>query len=231
MKSLTKQKLSDMAADEIINFIRVNALKPGDKLPTEKEISEKLSISRASVREGLMKLESLGLLRKQQGYGIFINEVTIASYFGFMQHTPLTEFIILEKQDILNLLELRFSLETNACLNAAGIMSDEDLAALQNIYNEMDAQIDNSVKFIELDRNFHGWLIKFSGNTIISFFYTILDDLLSKQFQITFKKENLDRIHFDHRNILSAMLQKDEKAIMVSLDTHFSHVREIIEKQ
>ena len=80
MKTLTKTKLSDMAAESIVSFIIENELNPGDKLPTEKEICLRLGIGRTSVREGISQLETVGLLVRHQGHGLFLKEVTLDSF-------------------------------------------------------------------------------------------------------------------------------------------------------
>ena len=231
MNSLIKQKFSDMVADEIVKFIRENSLKPGDKLPSEKAISEKLNIGRTSVREGLMKLESIGLLLRKQGYGILINEVTIDSYFNFMKHTPLTEFIKMEKKDAVNLLDFRFALETDACLKASQNMSDADIEDLKDLYNKMSKEKDNPEDFINYDLHFHGSLIKMSSNHIILSFYSVIGDLLSKQFQISFNKNNLESINDDHRNIVEAVISRDRSKIQEALQFHFNHIKEILMDQ
>ena len=223
MKNITKQKLSNLAADEIVRYIMDNDLQPKDKLPTEKDISERLNIGRTSVREGLMKLESLGLLRKQQGYGIFINEVTLESYFNFMQYTPLTDFVRFDRQDVFDLLDLRFSLESTACLKAATKMNDKDLERLKQIYNEMTGIIKSPEDYINLDLKFHGWIIKLSGNKITNFIYDIIGDLLSRQFQITFNPQNIGNIHHDHKKIVESLITRNKSEIITALDLHFNH--------
>jgi GntR family transcriptional repressor for pyruvate dehydrogenase complex len=104
--------------------IRGGSLNPGDKLPTESEIMRMLGVSRTVVREAISHLQAAGLVETRHGIGTFVLEPSNAP----MGLDPAT---IVTMRDVLDLLELRISLETEAVGLAATRRSDEQLAQLR----------------------------------------------------------------------------------------------------
>ncbi|MCD6473102.1 FadR family transcriptional regulator, partial [Candidatus Aerophobetes bacterium] len=74
-KEVTSVRLYENVIKQIVNLIKNNELKPGDKLPSERELAEKLSIGRASLREAFRVLESRGLIKSRPGRGRFVREI------------------------------------------------------------------------------------------------------------------------------------------------------------
>jgi len=101
-KAITPVRLYESVTEQIINLIKNNELKPGDKLPPERELAEKLSISRGSLREAFRVLESRGLIKSKPGGGRFIREINNEDLID-------TENVVLnlEKSSILELIEAR----------------------------------------------------------------------------------------------------------------------------
>jgi GntR family transcriptional repressor for pyruvate dehydrogenase complex len=91
MDVIPRAKLPDLVVDAIAKFITQNKLRPGDRLPTEKAVSEQLGIGRTSVREGMRKLETLGVLESRQGDGVYLKPVTTDSLLALQtaQRSPL----------------------------------------------------------------------------------------------------------------------------------------------
>ena len=139
----SKRKLSDMVSEAIVEFILEEALKPGEKLPTEKELSQQLGIGRTSLREGIRQLETVGLLSSHQGKGVYLREVTLDSLFASGKHIPITSFLTLNKEEILDWLSVRVIFEVEACRLAAERITDEELAALQEIHQTMADSLSN----------------------------------------------------------------------------------------
>ena len=127
-KEIAHIRLYESVLEQIMNLIKNAELKPGDRLPPERELAEKLSISRGSLREAFRVLESRGLIKSKPGGGRFIRELKKDS----LVHT---ENIVLglEKSSILELLEAREIFEVKIAEIAAKRATKEDVALIEKV--------------------------------------------------------------------------------------------------
>lgn len=181
MEALNRPKLSDMVCESLIQYILNESLKPGDKLPSENELTQRLGIGRTSVREGIKQLEAAGLLTGRQGFGITINEVGIEDILNINKKFSLAKFLSLTKREILDLMAFRILLEVEASAMAAQRIKGEDLRRLNNLLENMKISSTDPAVFIETDMQFHKQIVMASGNTIYPKIFTIVDDLFWKQ--------------------------------------------------
>lgn len=138
-------------------------LKLGSRLPPERDISEALSVSRNSVREGIRMLEMLGFVESRQGSG---------NYIRSEPHACMTEAIhmMMVLQDIkyADLHQTRRALELEALEDVHGKLTEETIRDLRNLLSHMD-ECDNADEFYFLERSFHRHLIVDSGNELFIF--------------------------------------------------------------
>ncbi len=167
-----------------MEFILEKDLKPGDKLPAEKELSSQLGIGRTSLCEGIRQLETVGLLSSHQGKGIFLREVTLDSLFASGKHIPITIFLRLNKQEILDWLSVRLVFEIEACCLAVERITDEEWRDLQKTHQLMSASLSKREEFVTQAVNFHRQILGASDNIILSKRYGFIQDLYSKQISI-----------------------------------------------
>src|SRR5439155_21875452 len=131
-----RRRLRNLASELVEGIgtrIRNRALKPGDKLPTEAEIMREWGVSRTVVREALSKLQAGGLVETRHGVGTFVLEAPAQS--GFRIDPAEIETAV----DVLAVLELRISLETESAGLAAMRRTMEQLAEMRKALGEMDA--------------------------------------------------------------------------------------------
>src|SRR5437870_4196356 len=76
LTSIAQKRLPDIIAEQVVDGIRREALMPGDRLPTEQELARQLGVGRTSVREGLQKLQTLGIVEVRKGRGAFVADQT-----------------------------------------------------------------------------------------------------------------------------------------------------------
>jgi GntR family transcriptional repressor for pyruvate dehydrogenase complex len=228
MESLSKIKLSDMVAKALVNFIMENNLRAGDKLPTEKKISERLGIGRTSVREGIRRLDAVGLLETHQGDGIYLRDVTIDSLFQLQTQAPLSHFLVLSEREITDLLSVRLIIESAACRLAIQRITDEEIGNLRRLCKDMEDTLQQPEMYMEHDLEFHRQLIDASGNVILPKIFALIRDLYSKQFSISaYPKALEDALRF-HREILSGIEQRDEKKTLLHLEAHLKEVKRLV---
>jgi len=158
---IERKKVSMQVYDRIKDYIQENQLNPGDRLPTEKELSEMFGVSRTPVREALSVLEASGLTISKQGGGSMIQE---ASLTNVMEET---QFEFVDAQEVLNLLETRMILETEAARLAALRANDENLVHIKEQLDRLkNTQKDHHVGHQE-DIDFHLAIAKASHNPIL----------------------------------------------------------------
>src|SRR5262249_43539251 len=129
-----RDSLVDTAVARIREVIEQGRLRAGDRLPTEAELSEQLGVSRTVVREAVSQLESLGLLSVQRGRGTFVGNWSSLTSCVEMLRTTLA----LSPGELVQFTEFRTALECHAARRAAERATEQDLADLKELCDEMD---------------------------------------------------------------------------------------------
>ena len=226
-REITPVRLYESVIEQIMNLIKNNKLKPGDKLPPERELAEKLSISRNSLREAFRVLESRGLIKSQAGGGRYIREIRKNGYSN-------TENIILslEKSSILELLEAREIFEVKIAKIAAQRATVEDTELIERALNKMNEEEElKDDKKTESDTEFHLAIARASHNfvftNIIRLHLDLLRDTREKTQQIPGRREERWR---EHQVILQAIKERDSKKAGEAMLKHLRNVREVLVK-
>ena len=226
-KKITPIRLYESVIEQIMNLIKTNELKPGDKLPPERELAEILSISRGSLREAFRVLESRGLIKSKPGGGRFIREIRKNGHNS-------TENIILslEKSSILELLEAREMFEVKIAKIAAQRATPEDMELIEKALNKMseEEEIKNDKK-IESDTEFHLAIASASHNfvfvNIIKLHLDLLKETREKTWKILGRREEQQE---EHQTIFQAIKEHNIKKAGESMLKHLRNVKEAIIK-
>jgi GntR family transcriptional repressor for pyruvate dehydrogenase complex len=220
-----------MVAEAIVELITEKGLQPGDRIPTEKGLSEQLGIGKTSLREGIRQLEAVGLLSSQQGGGVFVRTVTIDSIFKIDRKIPLARFLKLNKQEILDLVYTRLLIETATCRLATERITEEQITNLRILCNAMANSIDDPERFIVYDVQFHEQILFASGNVILGGIFKLIEDIFSKQQAIVAALPGeLEKALKYHRRILSALARRNPDLAVKSLEEHVNHIKEVLDK-
>lgn len=146
---ISRKKTYELVAERLVAEIGDRRLRPGDALPTERELTQRYGVGRSSVREALRMLESQGLI-ESQGSGMF----AVAAF-----RNPLNQsFSLLLSLDLSNmreLYEIRMLLEGELAALAAERRSDEDLGRMLTALQEMRDGLDSESRYIDADLRFH----------------------------------------------------------------------------
>ncbi len=163
IRRIKKISISEEIAKQIMDLISSGDLKPGQRLPSERELCEHFGASRSSLREALRCLSIVGVLNAR------VREGTSVAVDGGKFLRRIMEWrLITEKHDIVNLLEVRIALEGLSAANAAVNCTDEDIAALRRLIAKMKTCGKDEAQFAILDAEFHVTIASASGNTVIS---------------------------------------------------------------
>lgn len=226
---MTKQLIQakknyEILMDRIIDMIKERNLKPGDKLDSIEKLSSDFGVSRSVVREALSGLKAMGLIHIQQGEGTYIKDFDPAT-FSFSKNTAL----IMKKEDIKELLEVRKILEVGAVRLAALNHTKEDLIALENIVQKMT----NMNKINEkVDYEFHYQIVQASKNNILIHLLQSISELMIETIRdtiyISSNKQNSNQFLNDHHRIFNAIRKKDPQLAEKYMLEHLTHVEEIL---
>jgi GntR family transcriptional repressor for pyruvate dehydrogenase complex len=221
-KRLVSDKLSEKAIDQIKDLINKGTLKPGDRLPSERDLSTQLGISRGILREALKTLESLGYLNRKPGGGTFIREL-------IDPNSDLSLSDTLHRISYLEYLEAREMLEQKVVELAIERASPEELKELETIVKLLEKANPTS----ELVLQFHYKLALTTKNIILSNFMRA-NYQLQKDFVLAGDvKENDHRkkmIFLEHQAILEAIKERNYKKARRAVTSHLNQVRRFIKK-
>jgi len=225
-REITPVRLYESVIEQIMNLIKNNKLKPRDKLPPERELAEKLSISRGSLREAFRVLESRGLIKSKPGGGRYIREIRKNGHNN-------TENIILslEKSSILELLEAREMFEVKIAEITAQRATPEDIESIEKVLNKMNEEELMDDKKTESDTEFHLAIAGASHNfvfvNIIKLHLDLLKNTREKTRKIPGRREERWR---EHQAILQAIKERDSKKAGEAMLKHLRNVREVLVK-
>ncbi|MBY7143854.1 FadR family transcriptional regulator [Virgibacillus sp. NKC19-3] len=165
MSMSLKQKVYQEVLQEIRKFIDHNDLKPGDKLPSERELSDKLQAGRSSIREALRAMELLGLIETRHGEGTFLS-----IYQPFQTVELLSSFILQENSIKHDLIQTKNLLEKEAAKLAFDHITEVDIIELQRIINNVEIPpYDKHISF------FH-YLCKKTENLLLAKVWQLMEE-------------------------------------------------------
>ena len=214
--------------EEIIRQIKTRItegqLKSGDQLPPERDLAEKFRVSRASVREALRALESVGLIEIRAGEGTFIKEISVEALIE-----PLALVILTQREAVAELFEARKILEPPIAGMAARRASREEIQEMEHILEEQAKEIAAGKTGVLQDAAFHTAIASAAHNRAISRIVSTLMDLL-----VASREESLlipgrpQRSHDDHRRILSAIQARNEAGAGEAMLSHVMAVERLV---
>ncbi len=227
-----EKKASHVIVEKILERLSTGRLKPGDRLPSERELSEELSVSRATLREALSALEIIGIINMRTGDGSYIKEIDIIPFVQMV-----SQLFIYNRSVGEDLLEVRKLLEIDAIrLIIKRSLLPKSLETLREAVNQMEQSVfsrdyDLGVKS---DIFFHKELFVLTGNTVLQTVAQCISSLMERS--VTFNRErilrnqeNLEVLYNQHHMIYKAILQRDEEVAVRVMSYHLNFVKEIRE--
>ncbi|MBY4891485.1 GntR family transcriptional regulator [Jannaschia sp. EhC01] len=222
------EKLSRSVVKQIEQLILRGILRPGERLPSERELSERLSVSRPSLREAVAELQERGLLATRAGAGIYVADV-IGSAFS----PALIDLLSAHEEAVFDYISFRQDLESIAAERAAIHGSDTDLKVIDTIFRKMEVahRKRNPTDEAELDAEFHLAIIEASHNVILLHMMRASFNLLRQGVffnrQQMFKNRTTRDILLDqHRAINAGIQERDAEAAKAAVIQHLDYVKE-----
>ena len=225
-EKIEQEKLSQGAVRQIEALILRGILRPGERLPSEREMSEKMGLSRPSLREALSDLQDRGLLISRAGSGVYVADV-LGSAFS----DAVVKLFASHDEAIFDYISFRRDMEGLAAERAAQFGSDTDLEIVDTILKRMETahRKRNPEEEASLDADFHMAIVEASHNVVMLHMmrsmYQLLREGVFYNRQIIFKQRTTrDTLLDQHRAINDALQARDPTAARKAVEAHLSFV-------
>lgn len=232
-QKIEAEKLSRSVVAQVELLILRGILRPGERLPSERELSDRLGVSRPSLREAIAELQGRGLLAAKPNAGIFVADV-LGSAFS----PALIDLFSTHEEAVFDYVAFRRDMEGLAAERAAHFGSNTDLEVIDTIFHKMEAahpKRDPSDE-ADLDANFHMAIIEASHNVVMLHMMRSMYDLLRQGVfynrQVMFKNRlTRDMLLDQHRAINAGIQARDPKAARIAVENHMDYVKQAMSDQ
>jgi len=228
VQSRTRDTLTVQVLRELSARIESGVLKPGDRLPAERELMAEFNVSRTVVREAIASLRSSGRIDTQQGRGAFVLPAP-APWSPMLDATDLAKI-----DDVLQMMDFRIAIESEAASLAAQRHTARQLAEIRHALRELERGIGGTDTGPSLDYRFHLAIIRATGNPYYINLFTQLSpllliprarvDLLAHDERA--RRRYLDGIQQEHSQMVDAIARRDAEAARAAMRLHLTHSRE-----
>ncbi|WP_430465185.1 FadR/GntR family transcriptional regulator [Tabrizicola sp.] len=232
-QKIEAEKLSHSVVQQVELLILRGILRPGERLPSERELSERLGVSRPSLREAIAELQDRGLLIAKPNAGVFVADV-LGSAFS----PALIDLFSTHEDAVFDYVAFRRDMEGLAAERAAYFGSNTDLEVIDTIFRKMEAahQKRDPTDEAELDANFHMAIIEASHNVVMLHMMRSMYDLLRQGVfynrQMMFKNRTTRDLLLDqHRAINKGVQSRDPQAARAAVEAHMDYVKQSMSDQ
>jgi GntR family transcriptional regulator, transcriptional repressor for pyruvate dehydrogenase complex len=222
-----KDVLAEQIVEHLLNMIREKQLRPGDRLPPERELAVTLGVSRPPLREALRALSLMRMIENRQGSGTFVTSLKPEL---FVEHL---DFIFtINDTTLLDLFEARKILEVGLVALAAQNITDQELEEVENCMQQAAECIDDPEAFLKADLELHEYFISAARNNILSLFMNSINDLNIASRRVTgealtTRQQTLEH----HRKIVDAIRAHDPQAASLAMRAHLDHIEERLKEK
>jgi DNA-binding FadR family transcriptional regulator len=227
---IRKRKLADDVRERLVEMIESGELRPGDILPSEREMMDSLGVGRPAIREAMQALERAGLIRIRHGERARVAEPSIGRMIDQVSDS-MKHLLVHSAASLDNLKDARLTFELEMARRAAERHRPDDIAALTRTVEEQEAALGKGAAFRLLDGRFHREIAAMSGNPI----WPALSDALFRwlnDFHLDLVsvpgKEKLTLA--EHRGIITAVASGDPEAAASAMRDHLTRASELYRK-
>jgi GntR family transcriptional repressor for pyruvate dehydrogenase complex len=224
LQAVTKTKFHEQIVDQVQALIEKGRLKHGDQLPPERELASIFKVSRHSVREAIRVLEQKKVLKSRPGSGTFIileNESSVVE--------SLANAILREKNTLAEIFQFRELLEPQIAGLAARNASKKDIMVLENLLEQQQKELGNTLVAKKLDEKFHLALAQATGNSVLMQVEALFGHILLKSRHENFQSPHRNKLSVKgHKKILKAIKEGDSKAANQLMAGHLQAIRELV---
>lgn len=228
-KQIKPKKIYEEVAEAILHMIQTGQLKPGDKLDSVQQLAENFQVGRAAIREALTALRAMGLIEMKQGEGTYVREFDPA-----MLSFPISAAILMSKEDVAHLLEVRKLLEVGAAGLAARKRTEEDLRAMQSALAQMREVIGDEELGEKADFLFHMAIAEATKNPLLVSLMNNVSGMMMETMRETrriwlfAKQTTTEQLLEDHIAIFEAIREQNIELAQERMKDHLGHVEKVL---
>ena len=217
---ISKGRLYEQVIVELRKHAAAVGLRTGSRLPPERELAERLGVSRASVAQAVVALEVQGLVETRHGGGVYLLRDTLET-------EPIAD-LLARKERLPDVLDARDGLETKFAELAARRRTKKDIDRIDEALARMRSQVAQNEVPLEADRLFHAAVVQAARSPILAAFYDRISDQIAES-----RRESLRQVGRpaeslrDHEGIAAAIRAKDHQAAVEAMRAHLSHVSQV----
>jgi GntR family transcriptional repressor for pyruvate dehydrogenase complex len=225
LKPIKPKRIADQVFEQLNNLIFRGEFKPGEKIMTERELSDAFQVSRTSVRDAINKLVVMGMLEQRQGQGTFVSRP------GGKAHSYMAKVMESQNATLQDLLEVRMGMECNAAALAARRAEPADIDFLERRLAEMEKGVKDAKVRTDADTRFHMAIAHASHNPLQVFIVKQLHDFLAygikeNLFILHGASRQLETIQRQHIKIMDAIRAHDPMQAYMATRRHIEYVIE-----
>lgn len=226
-QAVRKSRRYEQVAEQIQRLIVKGVLKPGDRLPPERELVVKFGVGRSSIRDAIRTLEVMGIVEPRQGHGTIVRDLSADSLV-----VPLASVLLRKRELVAELLDVRRMIEPALAGRAAANATEEEIARLEDILRRQAEKVRRGEQCIEEDSEFHYAIALAARNSVVLRVLDVLMDLLresrARSLQVPGRPE---RSYAGHRRILRAIKRRDGRAAESAVRQHLREIEEMVMRQ
>ncbi len=223
-ETVHRGRVYEQVLEQIRQQIFSGRLKPGDKLPSERELAQRFRVSRSSVRDAIQALQTLRLVRSRQGGGTSVCDISADSLAS-----PLSQALADRQGMVAELIEARKLIEPALAARAALNASDEEIGRLEDLLRRQKEKVRKREPIIEEDSELHYTIALAARNTVVRRMVDLLMDLLresrARGMQVPGRPQ---RSLAGHRRIVAAIRRRDPRAAHAAMLRHIREIEEIV---
>lgn len=221
-KRIQSEKLASAVVRQIELLILRGILRPGERLPAERELADRMGVSRPSLREALQDLQQKGLLVSRKGAGVFVADV-LGSAFS----PSLIKLFASHDEALFDAIAFRRDMEGLAAERAARFASDTDLAVINTAFQKLESAPPKEAA--DRDADFHMAILDASHNVVLLHMMRSMYDMLAHGVfynrQVVFARNATRDVLLDqHRAINEALQARDGARARASIEAHLDYV-------
>ena len=218
---VARASLSDHIVEQITGLISRGALRPGDRIPSEKQLCLQFGVGRTSVREALRSLSVMGVLKSHMGDGTFVTDDATVVERSFQWG------LLLNSKIVEDLIETRLMLESHTAYLAAVKATAEDLEQAREAVRRMQASLADPAQYLEHDLQFHLTIARATQNSILQSLLSttrgylqawIRETLTQSSNGVSGKRARLSIT--EHKRILRALKDRDPDGARKAMAAH-----------
>ncbi|WP_309571370.1 FadR/GntR family transcriptional regulator [Deinococcus sp.] len=222
LEALDSRRLYVQIADQVATLIATGEYRPGDQLPSERDLADTLRVSRPTVREAMIALEVRGLIDIRVGVGMFVR-----------QHAsrPAAQRVSVPRHTALEVIQARLLIEPQVAALAADSVTDADLNTLGVQLGALKAAFDRGQWSAAADRAIHETVARATGNQLLA---DLVEGLFNDRDSAVALKfdEHLgqmphvrDHSFDDHRKVVEALARRNADAARAAMHEHLAYVQ------